>query len=276
MTVKLITRLLLISLPLFLKAGCTPQDFDEVAHYKIGDDAPLIVLLGGSEGGYPHIPFLIEEFRSRKISVAEIAYFGLPNGPKHLQEIDIDSVAAEINELSQDHSCIGVLGISKGAELALLLAAYQPVSDVTVAMVPSHVAWQSSRLSIRNTSSWVRQGAPLDFVPYNTFSLTALRAGLDYEKALPLHMAALENAEAVQSAAIPVEEIDQPVLLQSAVRDQIWPSASMSLSIIERANQFDAEHRITHLQYDHDHYLLENQEAVSDLLSFFDTAFNEC
>jgi dienelactone hydrolase len=276
MTIKLITQLLLISIPILFKVGCTPQDFDEVAHYKIGDDVPLVVLLGGSEGGYPHIPFLIEKFRSRGISVAEIAYFGLPNGPKYLQEINIDSVAAEIGELSQRHSCIGVLGISKGAELALLLAAYQPVSDATVAMVPSHVVWQSSRVAIRNTSSWAFQGTPLDFVPYNTLSVKALLAALDYEEALPLHMAALENAEAAQNAAIPVEDIDQPVLLQSALRDQIWPSVLMSLSIIERANQFNAEHRITHQQYDHDHYLLNSHEAVSDLLGFFYTAFEDC
>jgi uncharacterized protein len=262
---------------LFLTASCSPQGLNEVSSHKTGDDeGPLLVLLGGSEGGYPHIPFLIDEFRSRGVSVAEIAYFDFPNGPRHLQEISIEAVSEEIAELGQPHDCVGILGISKGAELALLLAAFQPVSDVTVAMVPSHVVWQSSRVSLRNTSSWTIGGHPLDFVPYNTLSIMAARAAMDYNDALPLHMAALENEAAVQRAAIPAERINQPVLLQSALNDQIWPSSYMSSQIIDRVERLGVERQITHVSYDHDHFLLDNSAAVSDLLEYLTSALDHC
>jgi esterase/lipase len=270
-------RVALVIGAFFLNASCSPQDFNEVSSRKASDDeGPLVVILGGSEGGYPHVPLLIREFRSRGISVAEVAYFDFPNGPRHLQEISIDAVSERIAALGQPHNCIGILGISKGAELALLLAAYQPVSDVTVAMVPSNVVWQSSRISLRNTSSWTIGGRSLDFVPYKTLSIMAVRAAMDYNKALPLHMAALGNTKAVQGAVIPVERIDQPVLLQSALNDQIWPSSLMASQIIDRVESFGVEHQITHISYDHDHFLLGNGAAVSDLLEYLSSALDQC
>ena len=99
---------------------------------------------------------------------------------------------------------------------------------------------------------------------------------MDYNKALPLHMAALGNTKAVQAAVIPVERIDQPVLLQSGLNDQIWPSSLMASQIIDRVESFGVKHQITHISYDHDHFLLDNGAAVSDLLEYLSSALDQC
>jgi esterase/lipase len=265
----------LVALALGL-ACCQETENEEVSHQKQGDDAPVVVVLGGSEGGYPSVPVLMQRLRSADISVAQIAYFGFPDGPAHLQEISIDAVSDEISALSQGHTCIGLIGISKGAELALLLAAHRPVSDVTIAVVPSHVSWQSPRLSLRNTASWTLDGEPVPFVPYSTISLSAVRAAFDYDTALPLHQSALEDEEAVRRASIPVEEVDQPVLLMSAKRDQVWPSFLMAKMLAARADRLIPNHNVTHLAYDHDHYLLRSSAALSDLVDYLSDALADC
>lgn len=159
-----------------------------------------MVFLGGSEGGYPHISFLADTFVESNITVAEIGYFGLPNTPKHLNEISVDAITSKIEKLSEKHSCVGVLGLSKGAELALVLASYKDVSDVTVALAPPNVVWQSSKTSPSKVSSWTLGGKQMPFIPYKSFSWAAISAALNVDEALALHQKSLKNTEAADRA----------------------------------------------------------------------------
>jgi hypothetical protein len=248
----------------------------EVSAYQVGNGKPLIIFLGGSEGGYPHISFLVDAFVASDISVAEIGYFGLPNTPKYLSEISVEAVAYKIEELSNNHSCVGLLGLSKGAELALVLASYKDISDVTVALAPSNVVWQSSKASLLKASSWTLRGKQMPYVPYKSFSWAAVSAALNVNDALALHKRSLRNTEAVDKAVIPVENIDHPVLLQGAIRDQIWPSNEMANAAFERAERLNPAHKFTLRTYDHDHYLLRNRGAVDDLVSFLKAELLNC
>jgi esterase/lipase len=268
-----------INLFAFLTLACVafaPAARGEVSVFQVGKGKPLIVFLGGSEGGYPHIPFLVDEFVASDISVAEIGYFGLPETPKHLSEISIDAIAAKIEKLSENHSCVGILGLSKGAELALVLAAYKNVSDVTVALAPSSVVWQSSKASLSKASSWTLNGKQMPYVPYKSFSWAAVSAVLNVNGALALHEKSLTDTEAAKRAVIPVERVDQPVLLQGATRDQIWPSYEMANAVFERVNRLNPGHKFTLKTYDHDHYLLRNREAVDDLVNFLKRELLTC
>jgi dienelactone hydrolase len=62
-----------------------------------------------------------------------------------------------------------------------------------------------------------------------------------------LYVAALENREAVERAAIPVEQIHGPVLLISGSDDQVWPSARMSRMIMHRLAEHNFPHPCEHL-----------------------------
>ena len=172
----------------------------EVSVYQVGNGKPLVVFLGGSEGGYPHISFLADAFVESNITVAEIGYFGLPNTPKHLNEISVDAITSKIEKLSEKHSCVGVLGLSKRAELALVLASYKDVSDVTVALAPPNVVWQSSKTSPSKVSSWTLGGKQMPFIPYKSFSWAAISAALNVDEALALHQKSLKNTEAADRA----------------------------------------------------------------------------
>ena len=242
---------------------------------------PLIVLIGGSEGGYglSGSP-IVGQFLDRGYNVASLAYFAFDGGPRILSLVDVGTVDHTIRSLAQDlhgvPTCIGILGVSKGAELALVLAAYTDTADAYVATAPSHVSWQSSNVTTTIKSSWTLNGEPLAFVRYPWFSLDTLRAARDTDIALALHKRALRRTDAVARAILPVERSGAPILLQSAIRDQVWPSAEMADAIIERADQLaPGHHQITQRAYDLDHFVLRDKVAAKDAIDFLDRSLSQ-
>jgi dienelactone hydrolase len=61
--------------------------------------------------------------------------------------------------------------------------------------------------------------------------------------------AALENADAVAAATIPVERIRGPVLLLSAADDRMWPSSRLAEMAIERLDAHHHPYPYTHVSY---------------------------
>lgn len=257
-------------------SACSSTISNEVSIKQYGSGKSLIVLLGGSEGGHLGNSTLRSKLISNGFSVAEIAYFGFAGGPKNLSEINVNAVSGAVTKLQKDRSCVGILGVSKGAELALVLASHKNISSATVAVTPSNVVWQSSKASLAKDSSWLLDGKPMSFVPYQVFSRNGIAAALDYNKALPLHLEALKNKPAAQKASIKVERINQPVLLQAAEQDQIWPSLKMSQAIMDRADQFNSDHDFALKSYEHDHYLLKHADVLEDAVKFFKRNISKC
>lgn len=253
-----------------------PSPTRDVALHHAGTGEALIVIFGGSEGGFLRHPRLISRLNSEGFQTASLAYFGFPGGPQQLSEINLDAIAQTIQAESAHFQCVGLLGVSKGAELALTLAARFDLAQATVAVVPSHVVWQSSAIRLFRASSWQLAGAPLPFVPYEMLSLAALRAASDPDQALALHELSLAQQADWEAAVIPVEMISHPVLLQAAERDQIWPSLAMSRQILDRANRLRPGHAIALSPYAHNHYLLNAPAVRDDLVAFFQTHLQEC
>lgn len=234
--------------------------------------APVVVLLGGSEGGRfrPDHP-LVAELGLAGFHVARVAYFGAPGTPAHLDRIALDPLESHLATLAReervDARCIYLAGASKGAELALLLASGTPLVGAVAAVAPSHVVFQSSRITPFRWSSWRRGDQPLAFVPYPR-DLSALRGILAGDGYLEMHRRALENPTATDRAAIPVERIAGPVLLLGAAQDQVWPSAEMARAAAERLTASEFAHPVTLRILDTDHYLLDHASARAEVVTF--------
>ena len=216
-----------------------------------------VLVLGGSEGGVP---------RDEAVAVAEstglaclgLAYFGAGHLPRKLVEIPLEYIVNAAHWLLRREPTtnprIGLLGVSKGAELALLFAATFPeMVGAVVAYAPSSVVFPGidrSRSGLMR-SSWTFEGRPLPFVPYRGRPRVTLR-GI---QVAPMYRSALADHEAAKAAAIPVERIACPVLLVSGDDDQMWPSTMMAEAIAERIRAHDGQ--LTHLRYpDVGHQLL--------------------
>jgi acetyl esterase/lipase len=253
---------------------------DGVAHILYSQEqnnkgnSHIVVVLGGSEGGFiTHHSKIGEAILANGYSMASIAYHGSQGTPPKLKEVAIEPIIRRIKSLSTaengEKRCVAVVGSSKGAELALLIAANANIADTFVAVAPSNVIWQASEVSLLSRSSWTYNGNPLPFVKYPWFSkgtLTFLTEGVT--KARGIHEAGLRRFDSKEQAQIPVEKISVPVLLQTAKQDNLWPSHEMSLAILERLKAKNTNHEFTLTSYELDHYLLSNQQPVDDAVDF--------
>lgn len=242
-----------------------------------GEIGPMVFLLGGSEGGY--FSGSAAELVSQGFSVTALAYFDFEGGPKNLSEIDVTSISNLIERISSGYGgpgeCVGVLGVSKGAELALVIAANTDPAAAYVAISPSHVVWQASNLSMRRKSSWMLDGKALPFVQYPWFTLGMGRALWDVRGAGQLHKRALKNQRAVETASINVENIADPVLLQSGRLDELWPATAMSNAIVSRSDELAPGHSIAHSAFDVDHYVYNDPTARKEAFQFLKTALKD-
>ena len=240
---------------------------------SIAEPRKMIVVLGGSEGGYTTATSpLVAELLMSGHRVASLSYHGATGTPKHLREISIDAVAARIAALSKASEtptgCIGIIGTSKGGELALLLASLTDAGDVYVAITPSDVVWQASYPSLRRKSSWTHSGQPLPFIKYPKFSRATLKALRDVNQAGDLHSLALRKTKNFEAARIPIEQATAPILLQAGTQDELWPTEEMSKRLVARLATDKPEHSLELKTYELDHFLGNSTKVRADARGF--------
>jgi dienelactone hydrolase len=220
-------------------ASATPVDVGSQAalqaatvypNHKIGR-APGILVLGGAEGGDKWAKEVAQRLAADGYIALPEAYFHAPGLLDQLQLIPVERLKAGVDLLVRDPRVdprrIGVVGLSKGAEAALVLASIDVRIRAVVAGSPSDVVWQGiDRKAGTIKSSWSVAGRPLPFVPF--------AACEDCRSLGSLYVRSRGASAAVAAAAIPVERIRGPILLFSSESDAVWPSEAMAASLKAR------------------------------------------
>jgi dienelactone hydrolase len=211
-----------------------------------------ILVLGGSEGGVPKdVAGLLAE---EGFTCLALAYFGAPGLSRRLVEIPLEYIETALAWLrgqpSVGNSRLGVLGSSKGAELALLAAASFPDAvSAVVAESPSSVVFPGIGRARDgcHRSSWSHRGKPVAFVPYPPGVRPSLGPrGVSFE---PIYRTALQDGDAVAAAAIPIERTRAPILLISGDKDRMWPASQMATALKARLAEVGRPDQIVHLRY---------------------------
>ncbi len=215
-----------------------------------GAKRPLLVGLGGSEGGNPWATRAWKKQRERFLdqgyAMLALGYFGTPNSPTQLDRISLDGVHEAILKAARDPRvdgrCIAVIGGSRGAELALLLASHYPDIQAVVAIVPGSAVFPALTDAMV-TPGFSFQDQPLPFVPM-TWSATP---ELLVRNLRGVFETIMRDTQAMQRAAIPVEKINGPIQFVSASRDEMWPSKEMSEAMMQRLEAHGFRHHAEHL-----------------------------
>jgi dienelactone hydrolase len=206
-----------------------------------------VLVLGGSDGGIPsRRAKLIAE---NGFPVLALAYFKTKRTPEYLDMIPLEYFDEPIEWLKKSTYAQGarivVIGESKGAELALLLAARKPEISGVVAFVPSAAVFQGIPKNYwPPRSSWSHGGEPLPFVPYDLKNLP------DPKDILSIYRNSMKQQGAVRKALIPVSAIKGPILLFSAKDDRMWPSVEMSEMIMRTLRDQEFSYTYEHIPYD--------------------------
>jgi dienelactone hydrolase len=208
---------------------------------KTNVKVPVVIAIGGSEGGISTGDSNGEMIAPHGIAVLGLAYFKEKGISKTLDKIPLEYFIDAINYLetvpSIDASKIGFVGGSRGAELALLLASREPRIKSVVVTTPSKVAWYGMNTA---ESAWT----------FNGKSIPALSLGLDNTAPLLNRFKeALKDTEKVNATIFSLERINGPLLLISAKNDQVWPSYQMSLDIIDYLSKHDFKYSVVHNSY---------------------------
>lgn len=226
---------------------------------------PLLVYFGGSEGGNSMSRASNSSERDQYLdagyAVLAIGYFKMPGLPEELDRISLDAIYEKVVEAQQlpfiNSQCVAVMGGSKGAELALLLASLYPDIDGAVAFAGSHVSFASPSFRTgASTASFQYNGRDIPFVQIPNSAIPSMLTG-DFREA---YKVALEEGKRdIANAVIRVEDIKGPVLLVSGENDHVWPSAEMSEKVIKRLGENKFAYPYEHIMApDGDHFVPQN------------------
>lgn len=182
---------------------------------------------------------------------------GLPALPEEIPLEYFEKAMGWLQEQPEVNSDkIIVMGASRNAELALLLASYYPETvHGAIAYAPSSVSWSNTVLAFNSDSikpSWTFKHNPVPFIP-----MQKLKGGeSDTLETLSYWQEGLSDSTAMNKAAIRVENINGPILLFSGLEDEVWPSSMMSDMIENRIENSSFNFEFENIKYENAGHLI--------------------
>lgn len=260
--------LIIVSSNSFSQTTLITPNVESKLYLGNGNNQPLIVGLGGAEGGNAWASDYWKKTRDKFIekgyAFLAIGYFGAKGTPDTLEKIAIEDVHYAIEVATKNKKInkrkIAIVGGSRGADLALLLGSYYKDIKCVVGIVASNVTFPGNTNHF-TTSTWTYQKKQLPFVPVNKEAVPFLMKG-DLRGTFE---AMLKDTIAEQKALIKVENINGPILLISATKDEICPSTSMAEKMIERLKAKKFKYYFEHVAIEGGH---------TEPLNHFDLVFD--
>ena len=225
--------------------NCYPVDSNETR--------PGILVIGGSEGGlHGQVDRDARAFNRERYAVLAVSFFRGPGQRPELALVPLEVFQRALDWLSEqrgvDGTRLAIVGMSKGAEAALLVASHRPGLAAIIAAAPSSVVWPGfdwSRFRGLKESSWSLNGKALPALSYGRFVWS--------KGVRSIYEGGLADLPAQPDTAIPVERSKAMMLLICGGKDQVWPSCEMAEQVATRMREHDRK-PVTVLSYpDADH-----------------------
>ena len=232
---------------------------------------PGVIVLGGSTGGLQWAFEVAGLLASHGFAALALAYFGMEPLPPTLDRIPLGYFEKALRWFQShpgvSHDQVGVCGVSRGAELALLLAATYGDIKAVVAYVPSGVVWCG--VPQIGHSAWSLQGKEVAFAsgPSAAEWEAALAEGRARDD-LDWYRLALADESAIGAAEIAVEKIQGPLLLLSGEDDRLWPSTQLAERVVRRCREKNFAHASIHVAYPGAGHDLRWPHAVATVTRF--------
>jgi len=213
------------------------------------ESQPAIVLIGGGDWG----DYWGQELAKKNYAGLSLPYYYQEGLPPLLEEIPLEYFKKAIDWLrgqpEVDPAKVVVMGASRNAELALLIASYYPESvHGVVAYCPSSVSWSNTVHAFNSDvikPTWTFENRPVPYIP-----MPKLKGGdSDTLETLGYWKQGLLDSHAVGQASIQVEKINGPILLFSGLSDEVWPSERMNSMIENRLKNSSFKFEVEHIKY---------------------------
>ena len=220
---------------------------------KDAGNYPAVLVVGGSSGGLNWSQAMAGLLASHGYIAFALAYFGMEGLPKTLNQIPLEYFGKALAWLSDQPRVIadkiGVVGYSRGGELALLLGASYPQIRTVVAYAPSGVPWGAYPSA--GNSAWTQGGKDIPYV--SSFTQEQWDEALAQRRVRPdsfdWYLIPLQDKALAEPATIAVEKINGPVLLISGKDDKLWPSSDLAEIAVLRFKSKGLGNAVQHLAY---------------------------
>jgi dienelactone hydrolase len=217
------------------------------------DDAvrhPGILAFGGSEGGAAGGLGYASTLVRQGYAVLALSYFGQGSLPRTLTRIPLEYFDPALDWLATRPQVradrLGVIGGSRGGELALLLGSRRADLTAVVADTPSNFVWGGT--GDDGEPAWTLAGTPLAAIASKGLAPVPVKnaRGKTAYALTPVFEDSLSRATPAEreAARIPVERARASIAMYGGEDDQLWPACSfMRLAMDDLAK---AQHTATH------------------------------
>ena len=189
-----------------------------------GEPGPGVLVLHGADGTpQEHIAALLAR---HGFTAFALEYVGGPGLPEAIAEVPVAYVKAALDWL-HDHERvagdqIGIWGVGRGGELGLFVGSLYDGVGPVVSVGGSGILWEGGavRGPPTGTAAWAVDDNSRSYLS------VATEDGTNRPERYAEALGAAGELE-TETATIPVERIDGPVLLVSGYDDGVWPSARL-------------------------------------------------
>jgi hypothetical protein len=215
-----------------------------------------LVWLGGSGSNLAINALVCAPLASHGFNVLSVPFFGEKGLPSQLSRVPLEYFEKIFSWLESHPLTAGkdvqILGMSKGAEAALLLASRYPFIKKVALWAPHAYCFQG--LAFKNESSWTYQGKDLPYIRLKNHWLLADALSC-FLKNKPFGFTAtykkgLDMADNKEAARIKVENARADLFLVTSTDCGMWNTYDGSLNIMETLKKSHYSHAYNLIVYE--------------------------
>lgn len=210
-----------------------------------------VVVIGGSDGGTRSSEGVAALLASHGFAALALAYFGVEGLPDTLADIPIEYCGAAVSWLACHAAVggdrVGIVGASRGGELALLVGSSIAQVSAVVGLAPSVVVWGGFPAGTEGRPAWTKGGRGLPWAVASQV-LPGPSPNAPPLSQTDVYLAALTDPSAAR-AVIPVERTRGPILIVTGDSDRIWPASQFAEICMRRLRAARHAYPDRHLCY---------------------------
>lgn len=237
-----------------IKTTVTDNGFEGILLEGNGSKDKVMIVMSGSNGGIKLTKQAAEFYHKNGIPALALALFATKGTQPYLDKVPVEYVESAIQWLQkQGYKQIGIDGMSKGSEMALVAASMFSDISCVIVRVPSYFVSEGligsgKKKAPSGTSCWSYKGQELVYAPYKTRQFNILKM---FIKEKEMHIITFNRDKDITSKSIiPVEKIKAPILILSSKNDSVWPSYESGIYIEKKLEESGFPYQYKHVVYE--------------------------
>ena len=237
-----------------IKTTVADNGFEGILLEGNGSMDKVMIVMSGSNGGIKLTKQAADFYHKKGIPALALALFATKGTQPYLDKVPIEYVESAIAWLKkQGYKQIGIDGMSKGSEMALVAASMFSDISCVIVRVPSYFVSEGligsgKKKAPSGTSCWSYKGQELAYAPYKTRNFNMLKM---FVKEKEMHIISFNrDKDIAPDSIIPIEKIKAPILILSSKNDSVWPSYKSGIYIENRLKEAGFSYEYKHVAYE--------------------------